>query len=345
VEPGHTPRTRVAESDRIAARTLDPTGYLEACGYEVIRDGRYNYRVLDEAGDELYRLTQPRGGGHWLWCDRYGNAGGDNIDLVQEIEPGIGYADAVYKLIGAPMLPAQHVAAQPQQPQQPPQLPAQTHSGLVHGRDYLRHRGISLETIMHAEKSGMVCYSDYAVLFVGYDRAGTARNATRRSTDPSDPVQKRDLRGSDKSYPPILPGDPAQVWIVEGGADALALHDIAKRKGELPPTVIVSGGANVRSFLEREHVQDILRRAERVTIAGENEKNPETQQRTDDAHRKQAQRVAEITGREAQVWTPRPEQGKDLADMNARQVAEIERQEHEAQAFAPEKARGPDMGM
>ncbi|WP_223930825.1 hypothetical protein, partial [Aeromonas caviae] len=36
----------------------------------------------------------------------------------------------------------------------------------------------------------------------------------------------------DKSYPPILPGDPAKVWIVEGGPDALALHDIAKRSGQ-----------------------------------------------------------------------------------------------------------------
>ncbi|WP_223920897.1 hypothetical protein, partial [Aeromonas caviae] len=37
----------------------------------------------------------------------------------------------------------------------------------------------------------------------------TAQNATRRAIAPADPVQKRDLRGSDKIYPPILPGDPA----------------------------------------------------------------------------------------------------------------------------------------
>jgi hypothetical protein len=35
--------------------------------------------------------------------------------------------------------------------------------------------------------------------------------------------------------------------------------------------------------------------------------------------------VAKITGREVRQWTPKPEHGKDLADMNARQVAEIER--------------------
>ncbi|MBD3816244.1 MAG: hypothetical protein IE913_07305, partial [Halothiobacillus sp.] len=68
-----------------------------------------------------------------------------------------------------------------------------------------------------------------------------------------------------------------------------------------------------------------LKRAERVTVAGENEKNPEAQAKADAGHQKQAQRVAEITGREVRQWTPKPEQGKDLADMNARQVAEIER--------------------
>lgn len=63
----------------------------------------------------------------------------------------------------------------------------------------------------------MVRYADGGVLFVGYDRAGTAQNATRRAIAPADLVQKRNLRGSDKSYPPILPGDLAKVWIVEGG--------------------------------------------------------------------------------------------------------------------------------
>ncbi|WP_223930823.1 hypothetical protein, partial [Aeromonas caviae] len=41
-----------------------------------------------------------------LWCDRYGNDGGDNIDLVREIEPGTGYAEAVYRLSGAPVAAA-----------------------------------------------------------------------------------------------------------------------------------------------------------------------------------------------------------------------------------------------
>ena len=320
LEQGHAQGARVAETDRQSARELDPTAYLEASGYTVKREGRH--LSVRAGGDEAYRVTRQQDG-RWLWCDRYGNDGGDNIDLVREIEPGTGYAEAVYRLSGAPTVRQQPRPSEPKR--QPPQLPAQGLAAREHGRDYLKGRGITPDTIEHAEKAGMVRYADGGVLFVGYDRTGTAQNATRRAIAPADPVQKRDLRGSDKSYPPILPGDPAKVWIVEGGPDALALHDIAKRSGQQPPTVIVSGGANVRSFLERDDVQAILKRAERVTVAGENEKNPDAQAKADAGHQKQAQRVAEITGREVRQWTPKPEQGKDLADMNARQVAEIER--------------------
>lgn len=320
LEQGNAQRARITETDRQSARELDPTAYLEASGYTVKREGRH--LSVRSGSDEVYRVTRLQDG-RYLWCDRYGNTGGDNIDLVREIEPGTGYAEAVYRLHGAPTVRQQ--TRQNELKRQPPQLPPQLPAARERGREYLRGRGITPDTIEHAENTGMLRYADGGVLFVGYDRAGTAQNATRRAIDPGDPVQKRDLRGSDKSYPPILPGDPAKVWIVEGGADALALHDIAKRSGQQPPTVIVSGGANVRSFLERDDVQAILKRAERVTVAGENEKNPEAQAKADAGHQKQAQRVAEITGRDVRQWTPKPEQGKDLADMNARQVAEIER--------------------
>jgi hypothetical protein len=320
VAQSHTGGTRVTEEDRQSARELDPAAYLGANGYDVIREGRH--RSVSLHGDEVYRVTQKQDG-HWVWCDLYGNNGGDNIDLVREIEPGTGFAEAVFRLAGAPMVgPKRRPPAEPKR--QPPRMPKQEVASRALGRDYLiNDRGISMDTIEHAERSGLLRYVDGGVLFVGYDQAGTPQNITRRAIGPSDPVQKRDFRGSDKRYPPILPGDPSIVWIVEGGADALALHDIAKRQGRLQPTVIVSGGANVRSFLEQVEVQAILRQAERVTIAGENERDEATQKRTDEAHQKQVQRVKEITGRAVKSWTPKQYLGKDLAEMNYRQQPEL----------------------
>lgn len=115
----------------------------------------------------------------------------------------------------------------------------------------------------------------------------------------------------------MLSGDPSTVWIVEGGVDALALHDLAKRQEQPSPTVIVSGGANVRSFLDNPFIQMIIRAAKRIFIAMEREKDAATQAKTDAAHEKQAQRVEEITGIRPLIWQPKKD--KDLADMNHRQ--------------------------
>ena len=296
------------------ARYADPVPYLEAHGFKVKHEGRHA-SVRDAHGSEVYRLTRLQDG-RWVWCDPSGQDGGDLIALVRAIE-GLGFLDAVARLLGsAHGGSVQHDVKAPPLMRAGPKLPPQSSKAAAEGRAYLKGRGISQETIEHAEKAGMVRYALGAVLFVGYDSAGVAPSVTRRATSPADPVQKRDLKGSDKSYPPILPGSKATVWIVEGGLDALALHDMAKRHRRQPPTVIVSGGANVRSFLEREDVQAILKRAERVTVAGENERNPEAQAKADAGHRKQAQRVAEITGQQALLWTPRPANGKDLAEMN-----------------------------
>ncbi|MEF3194261.1 MAG: hypothetical protein K6346_08620, partial [Halothiobacillaceae bacterium] len=302
------------------ARTIDPTPYLESRGYVVKREGRH--LSVRQGEDEVYRLTR-RPEGHWVWCDLYGNTGGDNIALVQELEPGTGYAEAVYRLIGGGMVTA---APSPEPKREPPKLPRQWRVPEEQGRAYLQNiRRISPETITHAERSGMLRYGDGAVLFVGYDRDGMTQNATRRAINPADHVQKRDLRGSDKRYPPILPGNTSEVWIVEGGTDALALHDLYRRVDKQPPTAIVSGGAGVLSFLDNPVVRGILKVARRIVVAFEREKDAETQARTDALHGKQMARIAEIVGREPERWSP-PSGCKDLADLNAEaQMADISR--------------------
>lgn len=311
---GDTERNHIAKSDRQSAREIDPTAYLESQGFEVKRDGQRHLSVR-LGGDEHYRGTRQKDG-HFVWCDLHRNGIGDNIALVRDIEPGTGFADAVYRLSGAPTV-SPRAPTPPPAPRTPPRLPSFTELDRVAGREYLMMRGISEDTIDHAEKTGMVRYSKGAVLFVGYDSASVAQNITRRSILPNVEKPKLDLKGSYKSFSQILPGDKKSVWIVEGGTDALALHDIAKRQGKPAPTVIVSGGAGVLSFLQRPEIQTILKQADRVVIAGENEKSEAVQRQTDADHQKQADRVAEITGRTVKTWKPKPDQGKkDLADVN-----------------------------
>lgn len=264
-----------------------------------------------------------------MWTYKDQRDGGDNIALVKALEPRTKFADAVFKLSGNPRVsdvvsnyPQSYTPSRPQEPlRQPPVLPQPSQAAIAQGRAYLQSRAISPETIQRAEQCGMVRYAPDGVLFCGYDPKGTVQNATRRAASPDNPVPKRDLRGSDKSYPPILPGQSKTVWLVEGGADALAIQDMAQRQGKAAPTVIVTGGANVRSFFEREHIQALLKSAHSVVIAGENEKDQATQQRTDQAHQLQKERVEAITGKPATIWKPAPDKGKDIADMNERIVA------------------------
>lgn len=276
--------------------------------------------MRDERGDEHYRLTQQRDG-RTVWCDLYGQDGGDSIALVRDIEPDLPFSEAVFRLLGGT---SPTTSADPQQrhtprPPQYPKMPLGGADAVEAGRAYLREqRLIDDESISYAEQSKMLRYDPQGgLLFAGYDDTGRARNVTQRATNPRETVQKRDLRGSDKGFPPILPGDRgAPVWIVEGGVDAIALHAEARTTGKKIPQIIVSGGSGVRSFLENRAVQQLLRDAPRVTIAADNEGTAEVQTRTDAQHEAQRAAVAAFNA-EVRVWHPPAEFG----DLGAMRVA------------------------
>lgn len=80
-------------ADRKSAREVDPTKYLESLGFLVMRAGPCDLSATIN-GREVYRLTKQKEG-HWLWCDYEGRTGGDNIDLVQTIEPDIAFHEAI----------------------------------------------------------------------------------------------------------------------------------------------------------------------------------------------------------------------------------------------------------
>ena len=321
-------RARADKQDIAAVRSIDPGPYLEAKGYSVQRQGNH-MSVLDHQGDEAFRISK-KPEGHYVACDRHSQGIGDNIALVQQIDR-CKLPQAVYALKGAelnaPPMPKKKGWEPPTAPTMPGKswdLPKEV------GTDYLKRRGISEKTIEHAEKSGFFKFleleqgrvamqSRHAVAFVGKDGQGYERNISLRATEDRG-MQKQDVAGSRKAFPPILPGNPKDVLIVEGGLDALAARDIALKKGYEPPTTIVSGGAGVRSFLDTPHVQQLLKRAERVSVAYDNEKDQETQKRTDAQHDAQSAKVQQITGRPPAAIRP-PTQVKDLAEANQQGMA------------------------
>lgn len=156
----------------------------------------------------------------------------------------------------------------------------------------------------------MLSYTTGAVLFVGVDAEQKPRSVTRRGYTANDTTPKRDLAGSDKAYPPVVPGCAGEVWVVEGGLDALAL---LTKHGVAAPNVIVTGGVNVTRWLENPDICGILSKAWRCTVAGENEKNAKVQQENDE------QRLALIAQLKQHVpdvalWMP-PDGVKDLGEL------------------------------
>lgn len=309
---------RIDERDRIAAREMDPTAYLLSAGFTCKHSGGGRQISVRRGGDEVYRVTQ-REQGHWVACDHHEFGVGDNIALVQEIEgSGINFREAVYRLLGAPgMAPLQSVTAKPRPVFV---MPGQTAVDQARGREYLKGRGIDLQTILEAESAKFIAYTDKAVLFVGRDQLGTIKAATRRAAMKDDPKQKSEIPGSDKQFPAILKGTGDTAYIVDGGVDALALHAMAKRRGQPTPTVYVTGGVGNKSWMDRESIKAQLRRYRQIIIAGENEKDSNTQERTD-AHRDETkQRLEAITGNQVLIVTPAKGIGKDMADQNAVEI-------------------------
>ena len=104
-------------------------------------------------GDEYYRLDNTRSG--WLWCDQYGNRGGDNIDLIREIDgTQVSFIDAVYSLgitesgYSAPT-PVASVERRCEF------VPSKSEADMQNARRYLwNQRNISFGTVEYAEKHG-----------------------------------------------------------------------------------------------------------------------------------------------------------------------------------------------
>ncbi|MDR7927439.1 relaxase/mobilization nuclease domain-containing protein [Acidithiobacillus thiooxidans] len=298
---------------RDAAHMADLVAYLQSIGLPVKKSG-----VKDWVVDDRYRVTQEKDG-YFVWCDWEGADGGDPIDFCVK-EMGLSFQQALANLSGSTITKKaeKRTVLSHQLPVAPPVC---RNSDPV--MQYLQDRGISQKTIRSAQGAGFLRFVDYkgipSVAFCGRGD-GQLRSMTLRliqsiqSWDGKKPLTKLEVKHSDKSYPAIWRGDdPSSVWVVEGGIDALAVIDWYKTHRKPIPSVIVSGGAGVRSFLDQTHVQKILKEADTVYVAMEREKNTKIQAKTDAAHEQQIDTIWKLGCEKVFAWMP-PVDTKDIAD-------------------------------
>lgn len=301
---------------RDAAHMADLVDYMKSVGLEVKKDG-----VKDWVVDDLYRVTK-KPDGHYVWCTWDQSRGGDAIAFCID-ELGLTFQQALADLSGSTITKQEtkrYVMSHDDKSLISP--PQSKNYDTIYA--YLESRGISQKTARHAYARGFLKFVDYAgvaaAAFCGLGDNGKLRSMTVRLTQPiqsfdgEKPITKIDVRHSDKSFPAIWRGDDqSAVWVVEGGMDALAIVEWHKAKKQEVPTIIVSGGAGVRSFLDQPHVQKILKNADTVYVAMEHEKDPETQAKTDAAHEKQIDKLCDLGCERVIAWMP-PKGTKDIAD-------------------------------
>ena len=143
---GHAKGAGAHKENLRAAKEVSPLPYLASQGFQVVKEGRH-YSVR-QGGDEAYRLTHNEQRAAWLWCDHRGNLGGDNLDLVREIEGHkVGLAEALHRLGTGDQGIAQEKQARPRPQQERPRIPADTERDRQQGREYLKGRGLDDEAI------------------------------------------------------------------------------------------------------------------------------------------------------------------------------------------------------
>lgn len=281
------------------ANCLDALTVAGALGLAVKRQGRH------------YELENGMRGtdreGRVVWCHQDGSGIGDNCALAQVIA-GVTFRAALELLLSSDV--PRHQPTIVRAPAAVLRLPVGTEEHRRAGRAYLAGRGVSDAAMSAAESCGMLGYSEGAVLFIGRDADGQPRSATRRGYLQTDPTPKRDLTGTDKSWPAYIPGQPNELWVVEGGVDALALMTRTPCSYQ---SVLVTGGVHVTSWLDNPRVQARLKRLWRCTVAGEWEKDAETQARTDAQRQKLVERLQAYVP-EVTLWMP-PAGRKDLGEM------------------------------
>ncbi|MBU2740032.1 hypothetical protein [Acidithiobacillus concretivorus] len=295
------------------AHMADLVAYMESVGLEVKKDG-----VKDWVVDDRYRVTK-KPDGHFVWCTWDQSRGGDGIAFLRD-EMGLTFEQAIADLSGSSIThKTKRIVMSHNKLISPP--PRSKDRDAITA--YLESRGISKTTAGMAHTRGFLKFVDYngipAAAFCGNGN-GSLRSMTVRLTQPiksfdgEKELTKLDVRHSDKSYPAIWRGDhPSTVWVVEGGVDALAAIEWHRASKKPIPTIIVSGGAGVSSFLNQPHVQKILKEADTVYVAMENEKDQETQAKTDAAHEKQIDKLCDLGCEKVIAWMP-PVGTKDLAD-------------------------------
>jgi hypothetical protein len=243
------------QEEYAAAKTTNAAAFLMSIGYELTRSG-HCYQ------GKLHDSLVIRDDGRWYWNSRQLH-GYSPIELYKQILLNdFGYTDEITAAITAVKELANwrgaNASALLHYPREPPQRPADEplllparYKNNNRVMAYLcKTRGLDPDIVRGLIKYGKIyetaqcwdaekqCNKDspyHNAAFVAYDKNGRPQNAHLRGTiSATEKPFKKDVDGSNKSYPFTLSGHPNsdRVFCFESAIDAISHASIARMNGE-----------------------------------------------------------------------------------------------------------------
>jgi hypothetical protein len=232
--------------------------YAMSRGYPLIHIGN-EYHLKEH--DSMVFL--PNGKWHWNSQDLHGHA----IDFIQAYE-NRNYKEAVCILAGtidrpAPVGPVMNTPI-PQDEKREFVLPERADNYKIIFAYLIKERGVDEGLVKHLVLENKLFQSKAYnnLVMVGFDNNHIARYASQRSTNSFTKIFKRDVAGSDKSFPFIIESkaDSDTVRVFESPIEAMSYWTICKESGSsyIQDFMLSKGGASTFVPLDRflnEHPQ------------------------------------------------------------------------------------------
>ena len=253
---------RFTQDELALAKTADLCDIAARLGYTVRRSGKY-YTLKEMDSIRIYNRRS------WFrWSREFdkGENGGSQIDFLRVFQ-GMEVKEAVFWLLDfigyrrGMELPEIKKMVEPEKAKKPFALPERFWNA-ERITDYLVNvRCLRKETVDGFIKRGLVYEAKryHNIVFVGRDKAGTAKIASLRGIYNEEKPFKCDVEGSNKEYGFNLP-DPGSsvVYVFEGATDLMSFVDIfGFQCGNCISMAGVSDGPLHTFLKENENVREI----------------------------------------------------------------------------------------
>lgn len=213
------------EEQKVTANSVDLEHFLRMRGERLERVGSESKLIYTDSTGE-HDSIMIRGS---TWYDHKNQYGGGAIRFMQEFYD-MDFRTAVQELLGYTVTPLKHKTEPTEKAKEkkPFELPSKNKTMHRVYAYLIKQRYIRADVITHFAKAGKI-YEDaehHNAVFVGFDENGTAKQATKRSTNSFGKTFRITVEGSDTEYSFSHFGSSDKLFVFEAPIDMLSYISI-----------------------------------------------------------------------------------------------------------------------